>query len=254
MESLQHDIARTAIFENERDISPSEYRLDEPLELPDWPDDGDTSVRINPDDGPVVAGIDQAFVDDRALSAVVLLQNGAVVGYTHAISEPELPYIPGLLAFREGGPIVDAVNLLDVDPDLFVFDGSGRIHFREAGLATHLGVIYDCPAIGITKSLLCGTPDESLDARPEGWSTPIRVGPDDDLTAPEGTIVGYAYQSRQYEGNPRINPLYVSPGHFVGAETTRDIVAAMSAGYKLPEPTRLADRLAERLTDDLARA
>jgi deoxyribonuclease V len=65
------------------------------------------------------------------------------------------------------------------------------------------------------------------------------------VDAPTGTVLGYAYQSRQYESNPVINPLYVSSGHRVSAETAVDLVARLGAGYKLPEPTRLADRYAD---------
>ena len=269
MLALQRELAATAVFEDSLSFSPTDVALVEPIQF-EGPirlgdhtlasfSDGDALTSemdalagVDPDGPPIVAGVDQAFLDDRAISAVVLLQEGAVVGWASAVSEPPIPYVPGLLAFREGGPIVDALSQLIVEPDLLVFDGSGRIHFREAGLATHVGVVFDCPAVGVAKSLLCGTPDEPTDGRPEGWSTPIRVGVDDDVTASDGTVIGYAYQSRQYDGEPRINPLYVSPGHRVSAETARELVAALSAGYKLPEPTRIADRLADELKRKLA--
>ncbi|MFB6156409.1 MAG: endonuclease V [Haloferacaceae archaeon] len=196
--------------------------------------------------GPVVAGVDQAFLgDDRAVSAVVCWRGGTVVERTHAVADLELPYVPGLLSFREGVPALDAFATLDVDPDLALVDGSGRIHFRQAGLATHLGVALDLPTVGVAKGLLCGTPREAVGGRPEGWRTPIEVRPDDDVDAPVGTTLGYAYQSRQYDGSPRVNPLYVSPGHRVGAGTAVDLVAACCRGYKLPEPTRLADAHAD---------
>ncbi|ELK49222.1 endonuclease V, partial [Haloferax sp. BAB-2207] len=201
------------------------------------------------DSPPLVAGIDQSFLDDRALSAVVVLRGGEVVERAHAVSDLDLPYIPGLLSFREGGPILDALAELDCDPDLLVFDGSGRIHFRQAGLATHLGVVCDAPSIGVAKSLLCGTPDEDVDGRPEGWRTPIRA--DDSVDAVGGhpagseTTIGYAFQSRQYDSRPVVNPLYVSPGHRLSAATTVDLVSQLSGSYKLPEPTRLADAYAD---------
>jgi deoxyribonuclease V len=49
-----------------------------------------------------------------------------------------------------------------------------------------------------------------------------------------------------------INPLYVSPGHRVGAGTAVDLVARLGAGYKLPEPTRLADAYADECKADEA--
>lgn len=252
MHALQQEISSVATFADDLPFHPSAVELGEPVRPDDSSLDSFSGTGRDRTGTPLVAGVDQAFVGDRAVSAVVLLRDGSVVGRAHAVSEPPIPYVPGLLAFREGGPIVDALARLDVEPDLLVFDGSGRIHFRQAGLATHIGVVFDRPSVGVAKSLLCGTPDEPPGGRPAGWSTPIRVGPDDDVTAPEGTVLGHAYQSRQYDGEPRINPLYVSPGHRVSAETARDLVAALSAGYKLPEPTRLADRYADELKRDLA--
>jgi len=89
-----------------------------------------------------------------------------VIEYASAIAATRSP-IPGLLAFREGEPILAALDALDAEPDLLVCDGSGRIHFREAGIATH-GVLLDVPSVGVAKSLLCGVPDESTDERPAG--------------------------------------------------------------------------------------
>jgi deoxyribonuclease V len=103
--------------------------------------------------------------------------------------------------------------------------------------------MLDLPSIGVAKNLLCGEPVESVDDRPVGWSTPIEA--DSGVEAPEGTVIGHAYQSRQWDREQSINPLYVSPGHRVSAATTVDLVDALCAGYKLPEPTRLADRYAD---------
>jgi len=148
------------------------------------------------------------------------------------------------LSFREGGPIVDALANLESDPDLVFFDGSGRIHFREAGLATHMGVVFDVPAVGVAKNLLCGRPERDVDGLAEGERVPV-LG-DGDVTAPAGDVIGYAVQSRQYaSGNRYVNPLWVSPGNRVSAETAADVVLASTSGYKLPEPTRLADAYAD---------
>lgn len=252
MESLQRRVAETAVFADDLPFDPAAVSLASTetehqtlAEATALDADADAAA----DSPPLVAGIDQSFLDDRALSAVVVLRGGEVVERAHAVSDLELPYIPGLLSFREGGPILDALAELDCDPDLLVFDGSGRIHFRQAGLATHLGVVCDAPSIGVAKSLLCGTPDEDVDGRPEGWRTPIRA--DDSVDAVGGhpagseTTIGYAFQSRQYDSRPVVNPLYVSPGHRLSAATTVDLVSRLSGSYKLPEPTRLADAYAD---------
>ncbi|HMB49739.1 MAG TPA: endonuclease V [Natronoarchaeum rubrum] len=230
MESLQHDIAAEAVFENDLSFDPATV-TEGPLSTPG-------------EEPPLVAGVDQSFLDDRAISAVVVSRGGEVVERVYAVTDLSIPYIPGLLSFREGGPIVDAFEELTVEPDLVLFDGSGRIHFREAGIATHMGVVFDVPSVGVAKSLLCGTPVDATDDLPEGVRVPIEA--DADVTAAEGTVIGHAVQTRQYESSSQsINPLIVSPGHRVDADTAADLVAALTDGYKLPEPTRRADAYAE---------
>ena len=223
MERLQAEIAAEATFEDAAELAPADVSSGDAL----------------------VAGVDQAFLDDRAVSAVVALRGGEVIARESAVTPLSMPYVPGLLAFREGEPIVAALAALDVDPDLLVLDGSGRIHYREAGLATHVGVCFDVPAVGVAKNLLCGRPRRATDALEAGERVPIEA--DGSMSAPDGTVVGYAYQSRQYPDSTRINPLYVSPGHRLGAGTATDLVAACGGEYKLPRPTRLADRYADEL-------
>jgi deoxyribonuclease V len=271
MEALQRDIAAAATFADDGAPDPTGVAVEEAASLADGlpPARDDAQERLgagagpanaeSPErgrDAPTVVGVDQAFLTDRedgrpdaAVSAAVALRGGAVIEYASATTPLSIPYIPGLLAFREGEPILAALDALDADPDLLVCDGSGRIHYREAGLATHVGVLRDVPSVGVAKSLLCGEPDEPTDGRPEGWRTPIRA--DEAVTTAEpGTAIGHAFQSRQYPNSRRVNPLYVSPGHRLSAETAVDLVAAMCAGYKLPEPTRLADAHAERAKQD----
>ncbi len=254
MESLQDDVAQTAVFEDDVPFDPAAVSLSDgsaqsTLAASASADgegaDGPSAAR------PLVAGVDQSFLgDDRAVSAIVLMEGDEVVDRVHAVTPLEIEYIPGLLSFREGGSILAAFEQLDRTPDVALFDGSGRIHFRQAGLATHMGTVLDLPSVGVAKSLLCGRPRESVDGRPAGWRTAIEA--DAKVNAPEGTVIGYAYQSRQYDSEPIINPLYVSPGHRLSAETAVDLAAALGGDYKLPEPTRLADKYADEVKDEVA--
>ena len=228
METLQDDISEAAVFEDDLDFDPDRVTIDR---------NGDQR-RLADTDSPIIAGVDQAFLeDDRAVSAAVALRAGEVIETASAVAETAIPYIPGLLSFREGTAVLAALQALSATPDLSVVDGSGRIHFRQAGLATHVGVTLDHPTIGVAKNLLCGTPREPISDRLlEGERIVIEA--DSDVTAPDGTVIGYAYQSRQYDGgSTSINPLYVSPGHRISAETAVDVVARSCNGYKLPEPT-----------------
>ncbi|WP_121741070.1 endonuclease V [Natronorubrum halophilum] len=236
MEALQREIADAAVFEDDFAFDPA--TLGDPL-----------ATATSDADPPIVVGVDQSFLRneegdfDRALSAVVAMQGGEVIERVHAVTPLEIPYIPGLLSFREGRPILDALEALTVDPDLVLFDGSGRIHFRQAGIATHMGVVRDVPSIGVAKSLLCGAPDGETENLPAGSRVPIEAN--SRVDAPDGTLIGYAVQTRQYDSPDRyINPLYVSPGHRVGPETAADVALALASSYKLPDPVRLADQYA----------
>lgn len=229
MEAVQREVADAATFADDTGTRPVEELVEGPL---------------GGGGGPLVAGIDQAFLDDRAVSAIVVVRGGRIVDRATAITPITIPYIPGLLSFREGGPILAAVDGLDVEPDLLLFDGSGRIHYRQAGLATHLGVVLDAPSIGVAKGLLCGSPRSPLDDLPAGARVPIEA--DGTVDAPDGTLIGYALQTRQFaSGDRRINPVYVSPGHRVSAATAAEVVLATCSEYKLPDPIRLADQAAE---------
>lgn len=188
------------------------------------------------------AGVDQAFADDAVVSAAVTLRDGDVADATVARSPIRVPYIPGLLAFREAEAVVAACTELDGTPDVLFVDGNGRLHPRAAGLATHVGVILDVPTVGIAKSQLCGelvgpaTP-------PFGAGARMPIVATDAEAIPAGTVLGYAVQTRQWvrPGNA-INPIYVSPGHRTDAETAALAALAVCDGYKLPEPIRAADK------------
>lgn len=201
-------------------------------------------------DETVVAGVDQAFVDDDVVSAVVAMRAGEVIEQVTARRPIRMPYVPGLLSFREGEAIVAALAELAVTPRVLIVDGNGRIHPRQAGLATHLGVLFDVPAVGVAKNLLCGRVRATIDEpMRQGTREPIeadekvsRVSTDD----PDWPTIGAIYQSRQFADTARryVNPIYVSPGHRVSAGTAINIVAETCEGYKLPEPVRLADTAA----------
>lgn len=229
MQRLQTEIADAAVFDDDPPLDPASI------------------------DGLRVAGVDQAFFDDRAVSAVVVRQAGETVATARSVTDLECPYVPGYLAFREGGPILAALEKLADPPDLLMFDGSGRIHYRQAGLATHIGVTVDLPAVGVAKRLLCGTPNGSLTDLAEG--TEVAIVADDEVTAANGTVIGHAVQTRQFESADRhVNPVYVSPGHRTSAERAADLALNTCAGYKLPEPVRRADALAAEFKTSLVDA
>ncbi len=146
-----------------------------------------------------------------------------------------MPYVPGLLSFREVPAALAAFERLEVTPQLVMVDGQGIAHPRRIGVASHLGLWLDLPTIGVAKSRLCGRHTEPGPARGD-W-TPLVDGPDDE-------VIGAVLRSRV-----RVKPIFVSPGHRVSLPTALDWVIRCLGRTKLPEPTRLADRLASRRGD-----
>lgn len=181
-----------------------------------------------------IAGIDSGFEDNgrTTLSAAVLLDGASLqpLESTLARLPTALPYIPGLLSFRELPAALQALAQLSHAPQLVMVDGHGIAHPRGLGIAAHLGVLTGLPSIGIGKSRLVGEFDEPGPL--QGDHSPLMF---------KGRQVGWVLRSK-----PRCKPLFVSPGHRVSVEACLPLVLDCLRGYRLPEPTRLADRLASR--------
>jgi len=135
-----------------------------------------------------------------------------------------MPYVPGLLSFRELPLVLTAWDRLEQKPDLVMVDGHGVAHPRGLGIASHLGLALDRPTIGCAKSILVGHHDELGPAR--GDRQPLIY---------KGRTVGYALRTKD-----RVNPLYIACGHRVSMETAIRWVLECDRGYRLPEPTRQA--------------
>ena len=178
-----------------------------------------------------VAGVDLAFTRDlqECVAGVVVWDVAArEVVETHVVRRPvNFPYVPGLLSFREAPAILSVLRKLESEPDAFMFDGQGYAHPRRFGLACHVGVLIDRPCLGCAKSILVGDGDAPGSAR--GSVAPL---------AHSGETVGVALRTR--EG---VNPVYISAGHRLSLKAAVAIALATGNGYRLPEPTRLADIL-----------
>src|SRR6266568_7697272 len=110
-----------------------------------------------------IGGVDMALNEESGMAraAVVLLSYPALeLEERHVYEEPvRMPYIPGLLSFRELPCILGAFNLLKQQPELVMVDGQGIAHPRRLGIDSHLGLWLDLPTIGCAKSILTGHHD-----------------------------------------------------------------------------------------------
>ena len=207
-----------------------------------------TQIRIEDDFGQVetIAGVDLSFGrEDNAGHAVVvllrklqdsLLDDGIsaspmeVIEARYATAPIPMPYIPGLLSFRECPIALRAFEQVETQPDVVMVDGQGIAHPRRFGIACHIGLLLDAPAIGVAKSLLYGDYDR------------IALGPESLSQTPlydkQGSVIGAVVRTRR--GG---NPLFISPGHRASVDSATRLVVESLRGYRLPEPTRMAHNL-----------
>ena len=183
----------------------------------------------------LVAGADVSYdkKSGRFYAAVVVMTfpELRIVEEACATGVAKFPYIPGLLTFREGPILLRAFEKLQTTPDLVIFDGQGVAHPRGVGLAAHMGLLVDVPSIGCAKTRLCGEHGEV--ARAVGSRTKLRL---------KGRGVGLVVRTRA-----GVKPLFVSVGHRIALSAAAEWVLATSRGCRLPEPTRQAHLLVNRL-------
>ncbi|TVP64682.1 MAG: deoxyribonuclease V [Nodularia sp. (in: Bacteria)] len=179
-----------------------------------------------------VAGVDMGFESNgtisRAAVAVLSFPDLQVRETSLAYRPTSFPYIPGFLSFREIPAVLDALEKIKITPDIILCDGQGIAHPRRLGIASHLGVILDMPTIGVAKSLLIGKHDQLLDTK-GSWQPLIH----------KGETIGAVLRTRQ-----GVKPVYVSTGHRVSLTTAINYVLSCTPKYRLPETTRIADKLA----------
>ena len=179
----------------------------------------------------LVAGLDAAFTRDgeRCIAGVVLWdRRERRTREQHvALRLLRFPYVPGLLSFREAPAVLAALRKLRRKPDALICDGQGLAHPRRFGLACHVGVLSDLPAVGCAKSRLVGRHAEPGSRRGSRSALTDR-----------GERIGTVLRSRD-----GVRPLYVSIGHRFDLDSAVRLVLACAVAYRLPEPTRLADRL-----------
>ncbi len=179
-----------------------------------------------------VAGVDVGFEEKGAVTraAVVVLDFMSLQLEEHAVARlpTRFPYVPGLLSFREVPAVLAAMEMLSCLPDMLLCDGQGIAHPRRMGIACHLGVLLDIPAIGVAKSRLTGQ-HEAVAEEKGAWQPLLD----------KGETIGTVLRTRS-----RVKPLYISPGHRVSLQSARELVMSCVTRYRLPETTRWAHRLA----------
>jgi len=210
-----------------------------------WPDGIEAAVEMQnslrhkvivtdqlPESIQYVAGVDLGFLANgtisRAAVAVLNFPSLQVVETATAHLPTSFPYIPGFLSFREIPAILEALSQIKTIPDIILCDGQGIAHPRGLGIASHLGVIIDMPTIGVAKSLFVGK--HGVLSETKGSWLPLIYREE---------TVGAVLRTRD-----GVKPLYISIGHKISLSTALDVVLKCTTKYRLPETTRIADKIA----------
>lgn len=168
----------------------------------------------------------------RAVMVILSYPELTLIEYQIARLPTGMPYIPGYLSFREYPALYQAWQQLTQKPDLLLVDGQGIAHPRRIGIASHLGVQLAIPTIGVAKSKLWGE-----------YSVQQLNEQGESILYDKQEQLGWVLQSKS-----RCRPLFISPGDRIGYNSSLFWVKQCLAGYRLPEPTRLADAIASQRT------
>jgi len=187
-----------------------------------------------------VAAVDCSPSPDGHLHACVVIcepPDWDVVEESYASGRPMMPYVPGLLSFREAPIMLEALRKMPTRPDVLLVDGQGIAHPRGVGIATHIGLHIDVPTIGVGKSRLVGT-----------HGTPGKGYGDWVALSHKRKRVGVVLTTRA-----GTKPVYVSVGNGIGLIPAARIVLACVGRYRVPEPIRQADKRSRQMARTLSK-
>lgn len=173
-----------------------------------------------------IGGITCTVIDNNNILALVVVcafPSFELKEKTSFILHDPLPYKPDYIAYREMPAMIEAYNLLEQEPDLVLVSGSGILHPRQCGIASHLGLALNIPTIGVTEFLSLGKVENGK-------------------IILDNQIAGFEIKTREYA-----NPLYVSPGHHISLGSVLHLLPqTIKTPHKMPEPLHLAQKIARK--------
>jgi deoxyribonuclease V len=182
-----------------------------------------------------IAGVDVAIGDEKMIHAAVIIMTYPTLEIIEMHCHQELmkmPYIPGLLSFREIPALLGVFKKVNQKPDLIFVDGMGIAHPRGIGIASHLGLWLQIPTIGVGKKKLVGEYDIEALSNEFGAHVPLMY---------QKKIIGEVIRTRN-----KVKPLFISSGYMISLETSMAYVLSCCRGYRLPEPIRYADKFSKK--------
>lgn len=193
------------------------------------------SNNFNIDSIKLCAGVDLAYFEKNniqyAVCSIVVVDyiTKSIVEKTYSVGKVDIPYIAGYLAFRELPLIIEAVKKLRIEPDIFMFDGNGYLHFNHMGIATHASFFLNKPTIGVAKSY--------LKIKNTDYIEPKNI-----INSYTDIIIDNEIYGRALRTHLNVKPIFISCGNCIDLNTTTNIVINfINSESRIPIPTRLAD-------------
>lgn len=191
--------------------------------------------RIEENEINICAGVDLAYWEKDgetygACSIIVLnYKTKEIIEKVSSHGKITVPYVAGFLAFREIPLIIEAAEKLNLEPDVFLFDGNGYLHYNHMGIATHASLFLNKPTIGVAKSYLkIDGVDYIMPENEKGYYKDILINEE---------VYGRVVRTRK-----DVKPIFISSGNYIDLETSNKIVMELvNKDSRLPIPVRLAD-------------
>lgn len=117
------------------------------------------SHSITPDSVNTCAGVDLAYWEQDGepygVCSIIVIEADTkeVIEKVHSMGKIGVPYVSGFLAFRELPLIIEAAEKLEAEPDVFLFDGNGYLHYNHMGVATHAAFFWVSLQLGLRKPI-----------------------------------------------------------------------------------------------------
>lgn len=193
----------------------------------------------------LIAGVDLAYWENEGRKygacciVIVDYHSKQMLQKVNSVGEIKVPYILGYLAFRQLPLVIQAVKKLTVEPDIFIFDGNGYLHFNHIGIATHASFFLNKPTIGVAKSYLkINDVDYNMLENIYSAYTDIIINND---------VYGRGMRTRS-----NVKPIFISCGNYIDLETCTEIVFNLiNKESRLPIPIRMADLETHRVRKEV---
>ncbi|MBC7121244.1 MAG: endonuclease V [Candidatus Methanosuratus sp.] len=173
-----------------------------------------------------VCGMDIAYRGEEGFAAGVVLRYPGLdeVEVSTDTGMALVPYMPYFLAFREMRFLVPLFRKLRTRASVYMVNGHGTFHPEGLGAASHFGIAFDIPTIGV-----CLSPLSFSGGSVEG-----------DRLVADGREVGAVIRTRSGR------KVFVSVGHRMSPRLAEEVARACMRGHRLPEPLFLADLYSKR--------